>query len=404
MFKFFSLALFFPTMLLAQEGKFTSRLNWYNRAIFREPKNSFNNPNNNVFKIDRWSYETDLRPSFSFEKGNHLVKLDPRLILISPDRHDDSELFFNEAHYQYTGDEHQITIGLQNYQWGPAEMLSPSNPIFRFLIDQRSLFFQQRGRNLVRWNFTMDKSWSLVTMLEVSKNGVDLPREHQRFSPNGLVRLERTLSKSDNYIGFVTGVTPMQEPFVGEYGVLSLNDEASLYFDARHQFENHNWYPISDAQKPFTQKKRDSQEVFHILTVGFRHESWVDLRFEYIYNGLGLTNEEWENARSSLTTFGPNLVSNLNKFNFSGRDLNKQQYAYASARIPDLGKNKAYTIFLRHFLSLQDRSSISQFQMDRETGENFNLYLELSSYQGDSNEDFSSLIYSELSAGFRWSL
>jgi hypothetical protein len=406
MFKYIAILLFFPTLLMAQEGKLSSRLNWYNRAIYRDPVTSFANPNNDIYKIDRWNYETDVRPSFTWEQGAHFFKLDPRLILISPDRHNSSEIFLNEASYQFTGDKHQFTVGLQNYQWGPAEMLSPSNPIFRFLIDQRSLFFQQRGRNLVRWNWTMNNSWSLVSMVEVSKNGVDLPREQQQFAPNGLIKLERTLEKSDNYLGLVTGVTPMQEAFVGEYGVLSFNDEVSMYFDARHQYQNHNFYPSHDTfyQNPYTQKKKDSQELYSLVTVGLRYEARVDFRLEYIYNGLGLTNSDWKNAQRSLTTLSPNLTSNFKYFNLSGRDLNLQHYAYASARISDLGPKNLYMVFLRHFLSLQDNSSLSQIQVDRETGENLNLYLEVSAYQGRQNKDFTLLISSEVSAGFRWSL
>jgi hypothetical protein len=406
MFRFFALIflIVIPEMLLANENPFSYRLNWYNRARYWEETKSFANPQKKNPEIDAWTYETDLRTSFSWEKGTNLFKLDPRLLAVAPDRKDDQVLFLNEAYYQSTKDDHQITIGLQNYQWGPAEMFSPTNPIFRFLSDQRSLFFLQRGRNLVRWNWTLSNSWNLVTMVEVSKNGVDLPREHQHFAPNGLLKIERSFEKSDNYIGLVGGITPMQEPFVGEYGAYSLSDETSVYLDVRHQYQTHNFYPGENPSDPYLQKFKDSDQVFHLGTVGIRHEARVDFRLEYIYNGLGLDRSDWKKAQASLQTLSPLLPQNFKSFIFSGRDVNQQHYGYASVRIPDLGDKNSYTVFLRHFRSLQDQSSYTQIQMDRETGESFNIYAEAAANQGHQNEDFTLFILSEISLGFRWSL
>lgn len=392
--------------------KWNHRLNWYNRILNQGVVDSDYNPDNQVGRIPDNTFETDLRPTFNWELDNHRFKIDPRVITqvtqseYRDEKHstDKTEAFMNEVYYQTNIGDHQFAFGIQNYQWGPAEMLSPTNPIFRFQFEQRSLFFQQRGRNLVRWNWQINREWNLVTMVEVSKNGSELPKEDQKFQPNGLMKLERALTKSSDYIGFVAGKTPYRENFVGEYFAMNFTDEFSAYFDARHQDGSRNFYPTDNAFEEFDERER-SGGVKTLANVGIRHEARVDFRLEYIYNGVGLDDQDWKRAREALTTLGPNTRENFKRFYRGGRDdLQRQHYGYASLRIPDIGFKDEYTFFLRHFHSIADSSSSTQFQMDRITGQSFNVYLEASLYNGSKTSEFGSLLRHELSAGFRYSL
>lgn len=411
MFRFLYFFLIISSHALAA-GKWDYGISSLGRGIYREPIESFLNPNNQIVEIPQWSFEGDLRPSFVYEQGAHKLRIDPRIILVSDPQSyryvthglNDSEVFFNELFYQVDFKDHQLVLGLQNYQWGPAEILSPSNPMFRFLPEQRSLFFQQRGRNILRWNYSIAPSWTMVTMIELSKNGIPFPRKDQHFSHNGLVKLEKGFEKSSDYVGGVVGITPSGERFIGEYGAYSLTDEISFYLDARHQYQSNNFYLNQNSSfEVFEKQKAHDEKIYTLSTVGVRHESRVDIRLEYIYNELGLTEREWKKGKRTLTTLGPNLGKNFKRFFLSGRELNKKHYGHLSLRVPDLGPKAQYTLFLRHFNSLQDSSGISQFQMDRITGENSNLYLELSHFSGASDKDFSSIIRNEISLGFRTS-
>ena len=410
--KFLLLILFFAGNAEAWTLKWNHRLNWYNRVQNQGVVDSDYNPDNQVGKIPDNTFETDFRPTFNWELDNHKFKLDPRLITqltqaeYRDEKHttDKTEAFLNEASYTVNIGDHQLAFGIQNYQWGPAEMLSPTNPIFRFQFEQRSLFFQQRGRNLVRWNWQITPEWNMVTMVEVSKNGSELPKEDQKFTPNGLVKLERALSKSSDYIGVVAGMTPYKENFVGEYFAMNFTDEFSVYLDARHQQGSKNFYPDENPFFEFDEREEDGG-IKTLANFGIRHEATVDFRLEYIYNGVGLDKADWDRAHDALTTLGPNTRENFKRFYRGGRDdLSRQHYGYASVRIPDLGDKDQYTIFLRHFHSLADSSSSTQFQMDRITGESFNLYLEASLYNGSKTSEFGSLLRHELSAGLRYSL
>lgn len=404
----------FPAVAQAWTLKWNHRVHWYTRFINQGVvEDSEFNPDNQVVKLPEYTYESDLRPTFNWELNSiHRFKVDPRIITLvtqteyRDEKHttDKTEAFMNELNYQINIGDHQLAFGIQNYQWGPAEMLSPTNPIFRFQFEQRSLFFQQRGRNLVRWNWQMSPDWNLVTMVEVSKNGSELPKEDQKFDPNGLIKLERALSKSSDYVGVVVGKTPYRENFIGEYFALNFTDEFSAYVDARHQNGSRNFYPDDDAFAEFSEREK-SNGIKTLANVGVRYETRVDMRLEYIYNGVGLDDNDWRRARTAVTTLGPRLAENFKKFYRGGRDdLQRQHYGYASMRIPDIGPRNEYTLFLRHFQSLADSSSSSQFQMDRITGESFNLYLEASLFNGSKTSEFGSLLKHEVSAGFRYSL
>lgn len=393
--------------------KWNHRLNWYNRYLNQNHVDSLYNPDNQVARIPDHTFETDLRPTFNWELDSvHRFKVDPRVITqytqteYGDEKHstDKTKAFMNEINYQGTFGDHQIALGIQNYQWGPAEMLSPTNPIFRFRFDQRSLFFQQRGRSLVRWNWQVSPDWNLVTMAEVAKNGDDLPKEDQKFTPNGLVKLERALGKSTDYIGFVVGKTPYKENFFGEYFSMMLSDEFSAYVDARHQDGTKNFYPDEDPSKVFLEREK-SGGIKTLANAGIRYEGRVDVRFEYIYNGVGLDKDDWKKTQTSLTTLSPELGENFKRYFNGGRDfLQRQHYGYASLRAPDLGDKNQYTMFLRYFQNIEDSSYFTQIQMDRVTAESFNIYLEGSLYGGSKKTEFGSLLRHEISAGFRYSL
>ncbi|MFL5783028.1 MAG: hypothetical protein ACJ76H_00380 [Bacteriovoracaceae bacterium] len=414
MFKALLLLVLFSGTANAWTVKWNHRLNWYNRYINSGVEDdSPLNPDNQVAKIPTHAFESDLRPTFNWElNGNQRFKVDPRLIFLygqaeykdQQNTTDKTQFFMNEVNWQGNFGDHQIALGIQNYQWGPAEMLSPTNPIFRFRFDQRSLFFQQRGRNLVRWNWQISHDWNLVTMVEVSKGNQQINKEDQDFQPNGLMKLERALEKSSDYIGVVAGKTPYAENFVGEYFAKNFTDEFSAYFDTRHQKGSNNWYPSDDPTALFFAREHN-KGIKTLANVGVRYEGRVDFRIEYIYNGVGLDNNDWNKTLNALKTPGLNTRENFKRFYFSGRDdLQRQHYGYTSMRIPDLGGNNQYTVFLRHFRSLADSSALTQFQMDRVTGESFNLYLEASYYQGGPQTEFGALLRHEISAGFRYSL
>ncbi|RYZ58955.1 MAG: hypothetical protein EOP07_05485 [Proteobacteria bacterium] len=108
------------------------------------------NPNNQFYQLPERSVLIEFRPEIQGSYKRYKLVLRPRASLLddfrnvpplnpappgyqSPKDQDiTSEAYLNEAYIAGTpSGKWQYVFGLQNFQWGPAELASPSNPIFR---------------------------------------------------------------------------------------------------------------------------------------------------------------------------------------------------------------------------------------------------------------------------------
>ena len=76
-----------------------------------------------------------------------------------------------------------ITYGLQNFQWGPAELVSPSNRVFHETGVFRDPLYSVRGKHLLRANVSVGRQWSLVALAELSHNGAGADEAFQAGVP-----------------------------------------------------------------------------------------------------------------------------------------------------------------------------------------------------------------------------
>jgi hypothetical protein len=123
---------------------FTARVNILGFGIIQEPVNSLLNPNN-INGIPQYVTEVDLRPDFYLNLDRLELALKPRLDLnwqkwnSGPKRgsQGDADPFIQEGIARYRIiDPLIISYGLENLQWGPSYLLSPSSP-----------FNQDNGKN-----------------------------------------------------------------------------------------------------------------------------------------------------------------------------------------------------------------------------------------------------------------
>lgn len=62
------------------------------------------------------------------------------------------------------------TAGLQVYQWGPGELFNPSNPFFRFNNQQTAYAFKEKGKSLLRFNYSIGMERSILFIVEPVSN------------------------------------------------------------------------------------------------------------------------------------------------------------------------------------------------------------------------------------------
>lgn len=378
-------------------------LEWINGLLLREVAESDVNPDNQVFSTPRGLARTDIRGDLKLNyKNDFRFVLRPRFLGTS------SEVYYqtsdkkinksegkwdvNEAFLDYDASSFlAFTMGLQNFQWGPAESLSPSNILFHFENDQKSVFYRAKGKVLVRSNLTLFGNHSLILIHEPESNREPYWIANQNFEKKTLIKWEsRRKNDSNTYFGLTYGIEERNRNFWGGYFNFFYKDAYSFYADFKQSDGSIAYYPkeIIPGQFSLQENPLKRKEAQHLAVIGFRVESRGDLRVEYLMNTAGYDQNEIENLGKSL---GPTQVFYLNNLSLAlrpGLELYTQNYLYLSYRLPDLGSQKQATLFLRYLKSFLDNSGTFELNWESPLNNFFNYYVELSATDGKRNSEF----------------
>lgn len=398
---------------------------WYTTVSWQDPAESRLNPQNLQLIPDRVA-AIDLRPSikanweilefvarpqyratYSAAKVNGLVK----------DEHVDSkgkwlEVFGNIS----VSDMLILSYGRQNYQWGAAESLNPSNRIFHETIESKDLLYAIQGRDILRANITWQKNFSTIILAETDEID-DVPqfRAEDSFQRKTLIKQELNWNSGADYVGMVLGSASNDGPWVGEYFNISVTDGLAFYADASHQRQSQAWYPVLErsTQAPLSevvqlrQSKLDDATVHTLGVAGLRYsfEGGSDLRCEFILNTAGWTKAESELAYSALDTTQPlqlkDLTANALRFYKPGLEYRGKRYGLVSLRVPDLF-TKDLNMYMRHLRSFQDSSTSNYASFEFGFGESSTLLLAGLATTGQPDQELRGLLNRSALAGYRY--
>ena len=376
------------------------------------------NQDNKILKVPTFAHTLEVRPDLQFNfSDSHSLIVRSRHFLQSfetqytnPDKKkystdqdsDLSDLFFSSV---WNGT-FATTIGLQNYQWGPAEIFSPSNPFFHFNNSQRSYFYKEKGRVLVRANWNpspQTTNWSVVGLYEPIDNNTRYWIADRDFKPQSALKIEYQFDNPTNSIAIIGGQGENQRGFVGEYFTWSPYEGKSFYMDAQHRSGRSNYVPEKNGLGLYDLVKSQDDKNFTLAVLGFRWEGRVDLRQEFVFNEEGYNNTEWKRVRASGVTLSPNILQNSRRFAAIGTEFHTKSYSYTSVRIPDLGLSRMASIAARWFSSLDHDSAALQMNFEYNWNDNTVLSVEAVQYVGDPYGEFRIVNDKQASFGFRWS-
>lgn len=345
-------------------------------------KDSPANPDNAVLGLEHSRATFDLRPSIKADSGDFQLIARPQFKTTAARvqkngkavaEHPQSSARWLESYGVLTAsDKLLVSYGLQNYQWGAAESLNPSNRIFHENIDSKGLLAAVQGKNLVRVNFSWTKHLTSILMSETekTKDGGEF-RAEEEFQTRSLMKHEVNWNSGADYLGLVFGAQERGSPWVGEYFNLSLLDGLTFYGDASHIRNSEAWYPVLEksTQLPtknvvqMRQSELHGNKSYTIAVGGLRYsfEGGSDIRFEYILNSSGWTKEE--SRRASLALDKTNALqladyeTNLKRILRPGLEYRGQKYGLVSLRVPDAFNFKDLVLYARTLRSLTDGSS-----------------------------------------------
>lgn len=283
---------------------------------------------------------------------------------------------WSEAFAQWTMSESAtLALGRQNFQWGAAESLNPSNRLVHETVENRSLLYDVTGRNIARLNLTYGKSWSTILMGEYEENKDLAPfRSGAAFESAGLIKNELSWNSGADYVGIVGGGREKGHPWLGEYLNTAVPgvDGLSAYADARHEKGSEAWYPVEGMPAvTFKQSRADKNRVYTLAVYGLKYdfEGGNTLRAEYVLNDAGYSKGENELQDAAFAVKkspaqAPLFAENAERSLRPGLELPGKRYAFVSAYLPDVFKIDDLVIYLRSMLSLADKSTSSYASID----------------------------------------
>lgn len=372
---------------------------------------TFINPGNQILQLPSEAFAADIRAEVKWRDDRNQIVLRPRYqaeksrIVTTGLETEKNESDWNvtDAFWEtQVSDDFTLTSGLQVYQWGPAELINPSNPIFHFTSRQKSFGYKEKGKALIRANSTFGRSDSLVVILEPVSNN-EAPWTEGDFVPKAAIKYEHQVDDSASQIGVVAGQEEKENAFFGTYFNWQLSEAVSFYADGKTTRKEIGYKPVakgvfSDLEHPVSAKQ------WPVLAVGgLRWEGDYDLRLEYIYNSAGYSEEEWQYVLNSVgNPLNPNYSSNLERFQKPGLELPGRQYVYFSYRVTEPFQVKDLSLYLRDLYSLQDFSSQAQFEFDKAISDSWVMFGSLTGASGRKETEFKLLNSWQTLVGVKW--
>jgi hypothetical protein len=348
------------------------RLEWLTAAGSTLPRDTPVNPENAVLQLPSAAASTELRPDLRLEAGRDLSAfVRPRLLALAqkpriagawqPET-SDASVEWIDLYASWRADEHvAFAYGVQNYQWGPAELVSPSNRIFHVTGFFRDPLYVVRGRHLARVNLSAGRAWSAVLLVEVRDNGEQPFVAGEPFEPKAEAKLEWSDPGGRGYLAVTGGAGKTSRGFFGEYGSLSIGDGFSVYADAVHQMGSRAWIPVETAPGVARFEHALADAGLRTLALGgvrYTFAGGTDLRLEYLFDETGWDVRRLRLAeRAAAVLPGPPPVpGDVGPWFDPGYEVVGRQHAYASLSIPDLPPRERTAIAVRYLVALEDGS------------------------------------------------
>jgi len=355
-----------PALAADEPLSVQGRIEWLSAGGAVVPRDTAVNPGNRALRLPAASVGTELRPDLRLEHASGLRAVArPRLwAAVEKARVDgiwgaerrDGGAEWLEAYASWrAGPSLEIAYGLQNFQWGPAELMSPSNRLFHETGFARDPRYAVRGRHLARVNVSRGQAFTVVALAELRPNGEEPFVAGEPFEPKAQVKLEWAAPGGGPYVGFTAGAGRLTRGFLGEYLAVPLGGALSVYADAVHAAGSRAWVPGPDG---FAQAAEGSgPRTLALGGVRFTFEGGADLRLEYVFDEAGWSPAQLLlAARVAAAAAAAGQGEALAAYLRPGLELGARQLAYASLRLPDLAPSDRTHVQVGYLAALEDGS------------------------------------------------
>lgn len=339
-----------------------------------------------------------LRSSHDYSYGTIPLQSPAETKTLSQGRSDLTDFYFSSD----WGAVLTTVVGLQNYQWGPGEFYSPTNPFFHFQPDQKKFFFKEKGKVLARANLSLSDRVGIVLITEFMDNNEAKWMAEENFDSKSVIKLDFQMENPSNSVSLLYGQEDKHILFIGAYGAYSPVEGFSLYMDSKFSQGRKTFLPQKNTFGSYDMAKTDETAFYGTTLIGARYEDNFDLRQEFLFHEPGYTDQEWSNAKKSASTLSLNLLRNISRFYKPGLEFKRKTYSYTSLRVPNLGPKDEGTLYMRWMASLSENSQLAQLAYEHNLTETMVGSLEYSRSFGDEDTELNLLTDDQISAGLRY--
>jgi hypothetical protein len=342
------------------------------------------NPQNLVLRTPSSAQEIELRPNLKLEflPAKSALVLKPRIRTsfvqyeipeegtngLSAQSRGELNAYFNEGYLRVSPISHlEISVGIINYQWGPSEVLSPSQFMFPELILKPDPFQEIRGVEAAKFEVQASQEWTITAMTEFPHAGAEhddaLNYQPRIYRGQALLRTEFAQASGELLLGAVAGKKQTGETVRGvggAYGFWNYNRGGQLYFDYIGQQGSERLWVDSNGVP--SQQESDLNSLYSVGVVGNRYafENGLELKFEYIRNEFGIGQDARNLALTQIRKGSANSANFIAFLQDRTGPLPGTQYGYAAFRIDDpIGLKSLFRgsrLILRDLFSLTDET------------------------------------------------
>ncbi|HEV3428598.1 MAG TPA: hypothetical protein VG320_12040 [Paraburkholderia sp.] len=364
---------------LAQEliAGFYSRINVLGYGVIQDPVNSTLNPNN-ALGIQRYQTQLALRPDFSLNFRQLELGIKPRFEAdwdrVQNGVQGGTDLttataYINEwiARYRVT-DKLLVSYGRENLQWGPSQLLSPSNP-FNQNNGKNNPAIEQPGLDYARVVAIPNSSFTGSFIANTGAGRLnDSTEASGPFHKAYASKFDYTGEKT--YFSLIVSKRDTTPWRIGYFGGWNVSDAWLLYSEGSAALSTNPALPHPDYD----------------LLAGATYTlmNGAMITGEYFHHNAGCTTQDIAHCTSALTLDPTNP--------YPRRDYLLLQYVDSK-----LVRNVSLTV--RVIQDLNDHSTQLLSDVEYEVGKNWLLYFVPSVTLGPSRSEFGSLVRYSIFAG-----
>ncbi len=347
-------------------------------GILRSPETDSRLNAGNVLGISTWQKELSVRPDISMDLDRLYLSVKPRGSVVyqkwtkgplDGQSDTDKDVFVNEwlARVKMT-DELFVSYGRENLQWGPAFLISPSNP---FIKDngRDNPKTEVGGLDFARLVWVPHYNWSASLIANFDDGAHTFFTE---FNQKYAVKIDYT--GFEKYASMILSHEESGKDALGFYAGWSFSDALLLYGEAS-----------VGINTPAQDRDLDPDAL-----VGFSYtfKAGPSLACEYFYNDQGHTGPIHE-------AFPP--------FGSANPDDVLIRKHYGLLQLSDHNIDDVFNYVLRWILDMDDKSNRFIGMIEYEMGDHWKLFGIGDVFNGSTNDEFGSLNNYSIYAGLQWS-